>query len=132
MKAFSDFVESEDLPEEAAREKKQTLVQYASSQAKIGQSVGLSELSELLDEDRPQAFIEHLRNQDYGLSEEFPADKKILNNFRRFTGRAEGLSISFEQRLLGNKLEFDEQNGTLLIRSLPTQLLEQLKRATEA
>ena len=132
LKAFSDFVESEDLPEEAAREKKQTLVQYASSQAKIGQSVGLSELSELLDEDRPQAFIEHLRNQDYGLSEEFPADKKILNNFRRFTGRAEGLSISFEQRLLGNKLEFDEQNGTLLIRCLPTQLLEQLKRATEA
>ncbi|VVP30199.1 nucleoid-associated protein YejK [Pseudomonas fluorescens] len=132
LKAFSDFVESEDLPEESAREKTQTLVQYASSQAKNGQAVGLSELSELLDEDRPQAFIEHLRTQDFGLSEEFPACKKVLNKFRRFTGRAEGLSISFEQQLLGNKLEFDEQNGTLLIRNLPTQLLEQLKRATEA
>ena len=132
LKAFSDFVESEDIPEESAREKTQTLVQYASSQAKMGQAVGLSELSELLDEDRPRAFVEHLRKQDYGLSEEFPADKKVLNKFRRFTGRAEGLSISFEQHLLGNKLEFDEQNGTLLIRNLPTQLLDQLKRATEA
>ncbi len=132
LKAFSDFVESEDLPEESAREKTQTLVQYASSQAKMGQAVGLDELSTLLNEDRPGAFIEHLRAKDYGLSEEFPADKKVLNKFRRFTGRAEGLSISFEQHLLGNKLEFDEHNGTLLIRNLPTQLLEQLKRATEA
>lgn len=131
LKAFSDFVEKEDLPEESAREKTQTLVQYASSQSKSGQSIGLSELSSLIDEDRPTAFIEHLRLKDYGLSEEFPADKKVLNRFQRFTGRFEGLSISFEQHLLGNKLEFDAENKTLLIRNLPTQLLEQLTRATE-
>ncbi|MGK9616874.1 nucleoid-associated protein, partial [Salmonella enterica subsp. enterica] len=31
LKAFSDFVESEDLPDESAREKTKTLVDYASS-----------------------------------------------------------------------------------------------------
>ena len=132
LKAFGDFVEQEDLPEESAREKTQTLVHYACSQAKIGQSIGLSELSALLDEEKPDAFIEHLRMKDYGLSEEFPADKKVLNKFQRFTGRVEGLSISFEQHLLGNKLEFDAENKTLLIRNLPTQLLDQLTRATDA
>ncbi|MBX8556998.1 nucleoid-associated protein YejK [Pseudomonas cichorii] len=132
LKAFSDFVEQEDLPEESAREKTQMLVQYASSQTRIGQSIGLSELSSLLDEDRPGAFIEHLRMKDYGLSEEFPVDKRVLNKFQRLTGRLEGLSITFEQRLLGDKLEFDAENKTLLIRNLPTGLLEQLIRATEA
>ena len=128
LKAFSDFVESEDLPEEAAREKTKTLVDYASSQARMGEPMGLQELSGLIDEERPRAFYEHIRNKDYGLSPEIPADKRTLSQFQRFTGRAEGLSISFEAHLLGSKIEYDETQDTLVIRNLPTQLTDQLKR----
>ena len=128
LKAFSDYVEREDLPEETAREKTQTLVDYATSQTKLGEPMGLQELSSLIDEDRPEAFYDHIRNSDYGLSPEIPADKRTLNQFRRFTGRAEGLSISFEAHLLGSKVEYDEEAGTLVIKGLPTQLIDQLKR----
>ncbi|MCF4988759.1 nucleoid-associated protein YejK [Pseudomonas gessardii] len=128
LKAFSDFVESEDLPDESAREKTKTLVDYATSQAKLGEPMGLEELSGLIDEDRPKAFYDHIRNKDYGLSPEIPADKRTLNQFRRFTGRAEGLSISFEAHLLGDKIEYDEASSTLTIKGLPTQLSDQLKR----
>ncbi|MBA1244645.1 nucleoid-associated protein YejK [Pseudomonas japonica] len=128
LKAFSDYVESEDLPEEAAREKTKTLVDYATSQTRMGEPVELQELSGLIDEDRPRAFYEHIRNKDYGLSPEIPADKRTLNQFRKFTGRAEGLSISFEAHLLGSKIEYDEAAGTLTIKGLPTQLTDQLKR----
>ncbi|MBF1863698.1 nucleoid-associated protein, partial [Pseudomonas aeruginosa] len=69
-----------------------------------------------------------IRNKDYGLSPEIPADKRTLNQFRRFTGRAEGLSISFEAHLLGSRIEYDEERDTLRISSLPTQLRDQLKR----
>ncbi|WP_288441959.1 nucleoid-associated protein YejK [uncultured Pseudomonas sp.] len=128
LKAFSDFVESEDLPEESAREKTQTLVDYATTQTKLGEPVTLEELSSLIDEDRPKAFYDHIRNKDYGLSPEIPADKRTLNQFRRFTGRAEGLSISFEAHLLGDRVEYDEAAGTLIIKGLPTTLVDQLKR----
>lgn len=128
LKAFSDFVESEDLPEEQAREKTKTLVGYASSQAKLGEPMTLTKLSGLIDEERPKAFYDHIRNKDYGLSPEIPADKRTLNQFQRFTGRAEGLSISFEAHLLGSKIEYDESSDTLVIRNLPTQLTDQLKR----
>ncbi|MEW5511931.1 nucleoid-associated protein YejK [Pseudomonas asiatica] len=128
LKAFSDFVESEDMPELAAREKTDILVDYATAQTKVGQPVTLEELSRLIDEDRPKAFYDHIRNKDYGLSPEIPADKRTLNKFRRFTGRAEGLAITFEAHLLGDKVEFDQEAGTLLIRSLPQQLVDQLKR----
>lgn len=131
LKAFSDFVEAEDLPEEQARSKTEHLLGYASAQSKLGEPISLHELSELLDEDRPKAFYDHIRNKDYGLSAEIPADKRTLNHFRRFTGRAEGLSISFEAHLLGSKVEFDQAGGTLTIRNVPTQLAEQLKRAKE-
>lgn len=129
LKAFSDFVESENLPVELAREKTNTLVGYATSQAKLGEPITLDELSGLIDEDRPKAFYDHIRNRDYGLSPEIPADKRTLNQFRRFTGRAEGLSISFEAHLLGSKIDYDEDSGTLTIRNLPTQLRDQLKRS---
>ncbi len=128
LKAFSDFVESEDLAEEKAREKTNTLVDYATSQAKLGEPITLEELSGLIDEERPRAFYEHIRNKDYGMAPEFPADKRTLNQFRRFTGRAEGLSISFESHLLGSVIEYDEARGMLIIRQLPTQLKDQLKR----
>jgi len=129
LKAFTDFVESLDLPDESAREKTKTLVDYASSQTRLGETISLEELSGLIDEDRPKAFYDHIRNKDYGLSPEIPADKRTLNKFRRFTGRAEGLSISFEAHLLGDKIEFDETGGTLTLRGLPQALTDQLKRA---
>ena len=129
LKAFSDFVESEDVPEESAREKTQALVSYSMAQAKLGEPITLDELSELIDEDRPKAFYDFIRNKDYGLSPEIPADKRTLNQFRRFTGRTEGLSISFEAHMLGSKIEYDEEAGSLLLRGLPTQLTQQLKRS---
>jgi nucleoid-associated protein len=129
LKAFSDFVESEDLGEESAREKTHALVSYSMAQAKLGEPITIDELSELIDEDQPRMFADFIRDKDYGLSDTIPADKKTMNKFRRFTGRIDGLSISFEQHLLGSKIEFDEAGGTLTLRSLPTQLTDQLKRA---
>jgi nucleoid-associated protein len=128
LKAFSDFVESEDLPEEQAREKTSALVGYATGQAKRGEPMTLEDLSEVIDEERPRAFYDHIRNKDYGLSPEIPPDKRTLSQFRRFTGRGEGLSISFEAHLLGSKVEYDEARDMLIIRQLPTQLKDQLKR----
>jgi nucleoid-associated protein len=112
-----------------AREKTHALVSYSMSQAKLGEPITLDELSEVLDDDQPKAFADFIRSKDYSLSDSLPPDKKTLNKFRRFTGRAEGLSISFEQHLLGSKIEFDKDGGTLTLRGLPTQLTEQLKRA---
>ena len=129
LKAFSDFVTAEDLHEDSAREKTNTLVSYSMAQAKIGEPMSLNELSGLIDEDRPSAFYDFIRNKDYGLSSEIPADRRTLNQFRRFTGRAEGLSISFEAHMLGSKIEYDEEAGSLLLRGLPARLTDQLKRA---
>ncbi len=129
LKAFSDFVESEDMGEESAREKTNTLVSYSMAQTKLGEPITLDDLSGLIDEDQPRSFYDFIKAKDYGLSETLPPDKKTLNKFRRFTGRAEGMSISFEAHLLGDKIEFDEAGGTLILRNLPTQLTDQLKRA---
>ncbi|HCF5031264.1 nucleoid-associated protein YejK [Pseudomonas aeruginosa] len=132
LKAFSDFVESEDLPEAAAREKTDTLVDYANAQARLGQPVTLDELSSLIDEDRPKAFYDYIRNKDYGLAPEIPADKRTLKQFQRFTGRAEGLAITFEAHHLGSTVEYDEDRDMLIIRNIPRQLKDQLAKRKDS
>ena len=90
--------------------------------------MALVELSEVLDEDNPQAFYNHIRNKDYGLSPFVPTDRRTLTQFQRFSGRAEGMSISFEAHLLGSRVEYDPERDTLIIRNPPTQLKDQLQR----
>lgn len=129
LKAFTDFVKSENLPSDAASEKSQNLVAYAQAQGKIGDPISLDELSEVLDEDRPKTFAEFIRAGDYGISEAFAADKRTINQYRRYTGRAEGMSISFEAHLLGERVEFDQASASLTIKNLPAQLVGQLRRS---
>ncbi|WP_168016611.1 nucleoid-associated protein YejK [Halomonas salinarum] len=128
LKAFSDYVEQEDLSEEQSREKTDAVIDYASDQASRGEPITLDELSELVDEQQPKAFYDHIRQQDYGLSPEIPPDKRALNQFRRFTGRAGGVSISFDSHLLGDSVEYDAQQERLIIKKVPTALRDQLKK----
>jgi nucleoid-associated protein len=128
LRAFSDFVEQENLPEEQSREKTEALIDYASDQARRGEPITLEALSEVLDEQQPKAFFEHIRNADYGLSAEIPPDKRTLTQFRRFAGRAAGVSISFDSHLLGSSVEYDDAQDQLIIKQVPRQLREQLKR----
>ncbi|MBZ9540245.1 nucleoid-associated protein [Modicisalibacter tunisiensis] len=127
LKAFSDYVESEALPEEAAREKTDALLDYASDQAGRGEPLTLDALSELVDDQQPRAFYDYIRNQDYGLAPEIPPDKRTLQQFKRFTGRAGGVSISFDSHLLGNSIEYDADRDRLIIKQVPDALKTQLR-----
>lgn len=131
LKAFSDYVESGDFADEQAREKTETLIDYASSQARTGQPITLDELSELVDQEQPKAFYDYIRNKDYGLAEEIPPDKRTLHQFRRFTARTGGLSISFDTHLLGSQVEYDEADDKLIIHQVPSSLRDQIKRRRE-
>ncbi|WP_336334662.1 nucleoid-associated protein YejK [Pseudomonas putida] len=132
LKAFADFVKAEDLADDAASEKSLNLVEYAKVCDKIGDPINLDALSAVVDEDNPKTFAEFIRAGDYGMSESFAADKRTLTQYRRYTGRAEGMSISFEAHLLGKRVEFDQDSASLTIKNLPTQLISQLKRAAAA
>lgn len=129
LKAFADFVQAEDLQSESASEKRHRLLAYAQAQGKLGEPISLDELSEVLDEDRPKTFADFIRAGDYGISEAFAADKRTLNQYRRYTVRAEGMSISFEAHLLGERVEFDQACASLTIKNLPAQLVGQLRRS---
>ncbi|WP_445619319.1 nucleoid-associated protein YejK [Kushneria sp. Sum13] len=126
LKAFSDYVENESMDESQSREKTDAVIDYASDQSKRGESITLEAFSSLVDDERPDAFYDYIRNKDYGLSPEIPPDKRTLQQFRRFTGRAGGMSISFDSHLLGDSIEYNEAQDRLIIKKVPDKLKEQL------
>lgn len=128
LQAFTDYVAEAELSQDSAKEKTDTLVRLANQSSKAGRPLALDELSEELDEDNPQAFYQHIRNKDYGLSDYVPTDRRTLSQFQRFSGRAEGMSISFEAHLLGSRVEYDRERDCLIIRNPPTQLKDQIQR----
>ncbi|MBS9402208.1 nucleoid-associated protein [Halomonas sp. TRM85114] len=62
------------------------------------------------------------------LLEVIPPQKRTLTQFGRFAGRAAGVSISFDSHLLGSSVEYDDTQDRLIIKQVPKQLREQLKR----
>lgn len=127
LQAFSDYVGEADFQPEALRDKTKAMSGYVNSQALQGEQVALEELSGVIDEEQPRAFYDYIRNKDYGLSPEIPADKRTLSNFMRFYGKANGLSISFEAHLLGEQVEYDEGQDSLVIKHPPKGLVQQLR-----
>lgn len=128
LQAFQDYVGEADLEPVALKDKTKAMSSYVSGQARQGEQVALEELSGLMDEQQPRAFYDYIRNKDYGLSAEIPPDKRTLNNFMRFYGKADGLSISFEAHLLGERVEYDESADSLVIKHPPKGLVEQLQK----
>lgn len=128
LQAFQDYVGEADIEPASIKDKTKAMSGYVSSQARQGEQVALEELSGVIDEEQPRAFYDYIRNKDYGLSPEIPPDKRTLNNFMRFYGKADGLSISFEAHLLGERVEYDEQDDSLVIRHPPKGLIQQLQK----
>lgn len=127
LQAFQDYVGEADLPAEELKGKAKAMTSYVNSQSRQGEQVALEELSGVLDEENPRAFYDYIRHKDYGLAPEIPADKRTLNNFFKFYGKADGLSISFEAHLLGERVEYDEGEDALVIRHPPKGLVQQLR-----
>ncbi|HDZ55966.1 MAG TPA: nucleoid-associated protein YejK [Pseudomonas xinjiangensis] len=128
LQAFSDYVGEPDMDAQSRKDKTKAMSGYVTGQARQGEQVALEELSGVLDEEQPRAFYDYIRNKDYGLNAEIPPDKRTLNNFMRFYGKADGLSISFEAHLFGERVEYDESEDALVIKHPPKGLVQQLKK----
>ena len=127
LQAFQDYVGEADMEPVVVRDKAKAMSGYVSSQARQGEQVALEELSGLINDEQPRAFYDYIRNKDYGLSPEIPPDKRTMSNFMRFYGKADGLSISFEAHLLGERVEYDESQDSLVIKHPPKGLVQQLR-----
>ncbi|WP_027350243.1 nucleoid-associated protein [Halotalea alkalilenta] len=128
LEAFEGFAVDEGWSAEQRRDKREQLTDQLGDHASRGERAPLETLAAALDDAHPEAFVDYLSRGDHAIEHDVPTDRRTLGSFRRYTGRAGGLSISFDTTLLGSQVEYDAGGERLIIRGLPKKLKEQLER----
>lgn len=119
---------TEDLPEDKLKETKTKILDYCVDQDRIGSPVIFEELSQQVNESSPEDFSNFVREQQEQPKTEIFTDRSSLKRYLRFFGRDKNMSISFSADIIGEHIEYDEQNGTLVIKQIPKSLRQQLSR----
>lgn len=112
---------------EMQQETRKQVYSYCEERAKAGQDVVLKELSAIIDETADN-FLQYCAKEQLEVAEQFPVEVKELKPLIKFNGQGGGLSIGFEQNLLGDRIQYDIVNDVLTIKGTPPNLRDQLQR----
>lgn len=104
---------------------------YCEERAKAGQEVVLAELSAVIDPEQENGFLHYCAEQQLEVAEQFPVEVKELKKLVKFNGAGGGLSLSFDEKLLGERVQYDVKTDTLVIKGTPPNLRDQLQRFTQ-
>ena len=129
MKAVDEFCEEQALPVAKKQEVREVAFQYCNEQLKQGDDIDLSTLSEQMQESpKLEGSFYDFVGEDYQLETTFPADRSVVRKLTKYVGQGGGVSISFDQKHLGERIHYDADSDTLTIQGIPPNLREQLKR----
>jgi nucleoid-associated protein len=67
-------------------------------------------------------------SDEYELEPVFPVERTLMRKLTKYVGSGGGISISFDQKHLGDNIHYNAQTDTLVIKGIPANLREQLKR----
>ncbi|WP_341501187.1 nucleoid-associated protein YejK [Gallaecimonas sp. GXIMD4217] len=129
MSAVDDYCAASDLAKEERQAACKQVFDYCKGQAQAGEEVSISELAEQLPpwEGAPK-FDDFAKGGDYGLEEAFPVDSNALRPLVKFSGTGAGVTVSFEEKHLNERVFYDANTDTLTIKGTPPNLRDQLRR----
>ncbi|NHI01272.1 nucleoid-associated protein YejK [Oceanimonas sp. MB9] len=127
MKAVDEYCDARQLSQEEKLQSKATISKYCREQLKEGEELELRELSAELGADDDLDFYQFV-SEEYALEERFPVDRSALKGLTKYVGSGGGLTISFDQKLLGERIEYDAATDTLTIKGTPPNLKAQLQK----
>ncbi|WP_158589022.1 nucleoid-associated protein YejK [Alginatibacterium sediminis] len=128
MAAVNDYIKVAELEPEQVQESRQLVKGYCEEQLKAGNDIQLNELVEQFPAPAEEDLdFYQFASDNYPLEEAFPAQRSELKKLTKYFGQGKGVSISFDQSLLNERIIYDEVNDRLTIQGLPPNLREQLK-----
>lgn len=125
--AVSSFVVENGFTRQEAKEVKQELAEYCKSQVKSGEELDIRTIASCMPQEQSEGFYHFLTNE-VGLPESFPPNQSSLRALTKYVGSGGGLTISFDEKLLGERISYDKATDTLTITGLPPNLKDQLLR----
>lgn len=126
INAVSNFYRHElQLDNVQVEEYKKRVHDYCHLKHDNEESIFLDELSRFLDEHKPTKFMKYAQ-KNYEIPNEFQVDRNRLRKFLRYSGKDQGVSISFTSDAFGKRVKYNPDKDVLTIKQIPKALREQL------
>ncbi|RUO79315.1 nucleoid-associated protein YejK [Pseudidiomarina taiwanensis] len=130
VQSLQQYVHEEGLDADVAKQVRQKAYELCQDNWQQNNPVSVSDFSAKLQEDIPteRTFEAFNAAQEIPIAESFPVDRTSLRKLVKFQGQGGGLSIGFDQELLGARVEYDVEHDRLTIHGTPPNLRDQLRR----
>jgi len=130
VESVQQFVQQQDLPEQQAKLLRKSVYDICDNQWQQGEPLRVKDLSQQLQQQVPEAssFADFAATAVTPLADEVPMDRSVLRKLVKFQGQGAGLSVGFDQQLLGERVLYDVHTDTLTIHGTPPNLRDQLRR----
>jgi nucleoid-associated protein len=130
LSSVDDFLASEQLDPQEKHQSRQIVSEYYKEKLEQGEDIHIRELADKLPkEDESQDFYQFVKDAEQPIEEKFQADRSVLKTLAKFSGQGGGISLSFERKLLGDRVSYDPGSDTLVIRGIPPNLKDQLLKS---
>lgn len=128
------YLASEQLDPQEQHQHREDVKSYYKEKIDAGESLSVEELSSRLpgDADEGRSFNDFAQTMETPLEKEIQPDPAALRQLAKFTGQGGGVSVSFERKLLGDRVFYDPATDTMTIRGIPPNLKDQLSRKTSS
>ena len=131
IQAVDEYYQQPTLTLQDKQSYREQVYNYCQNQLQSGEEIGIAGLSDTLTPVNDKTFQQFTQEQGYTLEPEFPADRTILRQLTKFSGSGKGITLSFDAKLLNERVFWDAKSDTLTIHGLPPNLRDQLQRRTE-
>lgn len=122
------YLSAQPLDASEKHEHRESVAKYYKDKAALGEEVAIVEVDSILPamSENEHSFAQYNANLEQPLEPKFQADKSMLNAMNKYSGAGGGLSLSFDRKLLGQRVHYDVNSDTLTINGLPPNLKDQL------
>ena len=124
------YLASESLDPQEQHQHREEVKSYFKEKIDAGESLSVDELANRLpqNEETSSNFSAFTQSMEVPLEKEIQPDPAALKQLAKFTGQGGGISLSFERKLMGDRVFYDPATDTLTIRGIPPNLKDQLNR----
>jgi nucleoid-associated protein len=126
----NNYLVEQGLEVEEKEQAREAIGQYYKQKIDAEENIELTEVVDQLQDFAEQNdFRDYVEKRESPLEESFAADPTCLKKLNKFNGQGGGVSISFDRKLLGQKIYYDNASDTLTIQGIPPNLRDQLIRS---
>ncbi|MBT1451965.1 nucleoid-associated protein YejK [Glaciecola sp. XM2] len=129
-----EYLSGESLDNQEKQAHRESLAAYYKEKVDLGEQVQISDLDNVLPRQgsTEDGFSSYNASLAQPIEPTFQPDRSIMTAMKKFSGAGGGVSVSFDRNLLGERVQYDPQTDTLMIKGIPPNLKDQLTKSLKS